>query len=266
MRVGYIQFAPLLGELERNRAIVRELLEAAPPADLLVLPELANSGYHFARAEDAAAASESARDGAYTRLLTSFAAERGCTVVSGLCERDGERIYNSAILVGPGGWIGTYRKLHLFSAEKDLFSPGDLGLPVFDLGPVRVGLLVCFDWQFVETWRVLALQGADLICHPSNLVIPDRCQRAVPIHAMLNRVFVVTANRIGSERGLAFTGRSFVADPRGEVLAEAPADAPETRVVEIDPTLARDKTVTPRNDLLGDRRPEWYGPISANPS
>lgn len=261
MRIGYVQFDPALGDLEANRREVARLVREAPESDLLVLPELANSGYHFPNRDQAALAAEPAEGGAFVELLTTLARERGLILVAGLCERAGERLYNSAVVVGEEGLLGLYRKLHLFLDEQDLFTPGDLGLPLVEVEGVRLGTLICFDWRFPEVWRVLALRGADIICHPSNLVVPGRCQRAVPVHALLNRVYVVTANRIGEERGLAFTGCSLIADPEGEILAEAPADSPDVQVVEIDLERARRKAATPRNDLFGDRRPEWYAAL-----
>ncbi len=258
MRIGYVQFEPRLGAVEENRAAVRELLLEAPEAELLVLPELASSGYHFATRADAWECSETA-DGAFTASLTEAARKRNCTYVAGLCEREGDQLWNSAVVVGPTGRIGLYRKAHLFLNERDLFEPGNLGLPVFDLGTCRLGVLICFDWQFPEAWRVLALGGAEVVAHPSNLVIPGRCQRVVPLHALSNRLFVVTANRVGEERGLRFTGRSQINDPRGETLSEGSAEGTEIAVVDIDLNLARDKQVTARNDLLADRRPELYG-------
>jgi predicted amidohydrolase len=173
-------------------------------------------------------------------------------------EREGENLYNTAVLVGPGGLLGRYRKMHLFMDEKDIFEPGDLGLPVFDIGLCRIGMLICFDWMFPEVWRILALKGADIICHPSNLVIPGLCQKAVPVHSVCNRVFVVTANRIGVERDLTFTGLSTIADPRSNVLLQASSDREEVGLVEIDPSLARNKQATPRNHIFDDRRPDQY--------
>ena len=119
-------------------------------------------------------------------------------------------------------------------------------------------LLVCFDWQFPEVWRILALQGADVICHPSNLVLPGLAQRAVPIHALTNRVYTVTANRVGVEGDLRFTGLSTIAGPRGDVLCQASPTEEEVGLVEVDLTLARDKAVTPRNHIFADRRPAEY--------
>lgn len=263
MRIGYVQFSPILGDLEGNRNQVRRLIEEAPPSDLLVLPELANSGYRFSDREQARRCAESAHGGPYVRLLQQLSASRNTILVSGLCENEGDRLYNGAVLVTPAGEVHSYRKTHLFLDEKDLFEPGDLGLPVFEIAGVRIGVLICFDWQFPEAWRVLALRGAEIVCHPSNLVLPGLAQRAVPTHALLNRLFVVTANRIGRERDLTFTGVSIVVSPRGEVLASASADLEEIGIVEIDPAKARDKSVTSRNDLLADRRPELYSAITA---
>jgi predicted amidohydrolase len=131
-------------------------------------------------------------------------------------------------------------------------------LPVFDVGPYRVGMLVCFDWLFPEVWRILALKGADVICHPSNLVLPGLAQRAVPIHALTNRLYVVTANRIGTEGNLLFTGMSTIANPKGEVLLQASPTDTEVGLVEADPEMARDKEITARNHIFADRRPEEY--------
>ena len=119
-------------------------------------------------------------------------------------------------------------------------------------------MLICFDWVFPEAWRVLALKGADIICHPSNLVIPGLCQKALPVHAVCNRIFVVTANRIGTERDLMFTGLSTIANPRSDILVQASPDHEEVGLVDIDIALARNKNVTPRNHVFDDRRPEEY--------
>jgi len=131
-------------------------------------------------------------------------------------------------------------------------------LPIFDIGLCKIGLLVCFDWIFPEVWRILALKGADIICHPSNLVLPGFAQKAIPIHALLNHVYVVTSNRIGTERDLSFTGLSTIANPKGEILVQASQTSEEVRIKEIDLNSARDKMITKRNNILADRRPEEY--------
>jgi len=259
VKIGFIQFAPILGDVQTTMRQIDRLAGLAAGVDLLVLPELCNSGYNFESPEQVWQTSEMAGDGIFVRYLESLCQQHGFHVVSGLNERDGGRLYNSAVLVGPQGYVGRYRKLHLFLNEKDNFQPGDGGLPVFDIGQCRVGMLVCFDWMFPEVWRILALKGADVICHPSNLVLHGLAQRAVPIHALTNRIYVVTANRIGTERGLTFKGLSTIADPRGEVLAQAPAAAEEVGIADVDIALARDKRMTPRNDIWADRRPGDYG-------
>jgi len=178
--------------------------------------------------------------------------------VAGFNECDGDLLYNASVLVGPQGVIGKFRKLHLFMDEKDIFEPGNLGLPVFDIGYCKVGMLVCFDWVFPEAWRVLSLAGAHVICHPSNLVLPY-AQQAVPVHTMVNRIYAVTCNRTGTEKDLTFTGQSIIANPAGEVLSRAPADGDAISIVEVDIAQAENKGITARNDVFADRRTDVYG-------
>jgi predicted amidohydrolase len=256
--IGFVQFAPVLGNLQATIERIEELSTQCAGADLLVLPELCNSGYNFASKEQAWATSEEIAGSDFIRYLESLCARLGCHIVSGMNERCGSHLYNTAVLVGPQGYVGKYRKLHLFFNEKDFFEPGDVGLPVFDIGASRIGMLVCFDWIFPEAWRVLTLKGADIICHPSNLVLPGLAQQAVPVHALINRIYVVTANRVGSEGDLTFTGMSTIADPRGQVLAQGSRTHPEVSRVEMDISLARTKDITARNNLFDDRRPQEY--------
>lgn len=258
MNIGFIQFAPVLGNLDATLESLSPLLDRAGKAELLVLPELANSGYAFRSLDEARHGAEEIGKGPFSTFLEERCRDRGIHIVAGINERAGNRIYNSAVLVGPEGVQGIYRKLHLFKDEKDFFSPGDLGLPVFRVGSRRIGMLICFDWIFPEVWRILALQDADIIAHPANLVLPELAQRAVPVHALINRIFVVTANRTGSERGLTFTGNSLVADPTGSVLVEGTASQDDVGIVDIQVGLARNKRVTDRNDVFQDRRPEQY--------
>ncbi|MEJ2733111.1 MAG: nitrilase-related carbon-nitrogen hydrolase [Anaerolineae bacterium] len=258
MKIGFVQFAPVLGDVQATMAKIDQLRTRWDGVDLLVLPELCNSGYNFESSEQAWATSEEIGKSVFLQYLESLCQGHGCHIVSGFNERDGHHLYNSAVLVGPHGTVGRYRKLHLFLTEKDHFEPGDAGLPVFDVGPYRVGMLVCFDWLFPEVWRILALKGADVICHPSNLVLPGLAQRAVPIHALTNRLYVVTANRIGTEGNLLFTGMSTIANPKGEVLLQASPTDTEVGLVEADPEMARDKEITARNHIFADRRPEEY--------
>lgn len=259
IRIGYAQFAPLLGQADLTRHILQRLIQGIGKVDLLVLPELCNSGYAFADREQALKTAEDVSDSPFISFLHSWCKERSAYIVSGINERSGQELFNSAVLVGPDGLVGVYRKLHLFGREKAYFSPGNLGLPVFDLGFAKIGLLVCFDWFFPEAWRSLALDGAEIVAHPSNLVLPGLAQQATPTHGLINRIFVVTANRIGSEDDLSFTGLSTIADPTGKVIAQASADQEQVQIVDIDLELARNKNITPVNNLFTDRRPEQYG-------
>jgi predicted amidohydrolase len=258
MRVGFIQFAPVLGDVQATIRKIDELITLAKAADLVVLPELCNSGYNFESREQTWELSEEIKDSIFAQYLDSLCRKHSFHVVSGFNERDNDSLYNSAILIGPEGYIGKYRKLHLFVKEKDFFAPGNAGLPVFDIGVCKLGILVCFDWIFPEVWRILALKGADIICHPSALVLPGLAQKAVPIHGLVNRVYTIIANRIGTEGDLTFTGLSTIADPKGDVLVRASQSDEEVKVVDIDVEIARDKMVTSRNDIFADRRPEEY--------
>jgi predicted amidohydrolase len=263
MRIGFVQFSPTLGDVAQTIGQLDELSTAFAAADLVVLPELCNSGYNFASVEQARNLGEDAQSGLFVQYLASLCQRHDQHIVAGINERDQEtgELYNTAVLIGPEGAIGRYRKLHLFLNEKDIFRPGNLGLPVFDLGVCKVGMLICFDWIFPEAWRVLALKGADIICHPANLVLPGLAQRALPVHAVMNRIFVVTANRIGQEGELTFTGLSLIASPTGDVLAQAPETGVAVRIVDVDVRRARDKMITSRNDVLADRRPEAYSDL-----
>ena len=260
MKIAAIQFAPELGQPGRTRERLSPLLDGTRDADLVVLPELANSGYDFVSKEQAAATAEPLSESPFVEMLTGHAKKNDQHVVAGINERNGDKLFNSSVLIGPQGLVGVYRKVHLFNAEKLIFTAGDTVSPVFEVGGTRIGMAICFDWAFPELWRTLALRGADVICHPSNLVIPKNCQRAIPVHAMINRMFIVTANRIGSEGKLHFTGNSIITDPRGRILGEASASEEETVTASIDPSEARSKKITERNDLLADRRPETYEP------
>jgi predicted amidohydrolase len=278
MRVGYFQFDPVFGETEENLERLCEAV-AGTDADILVLPELATSGYLFASAEEVTALSDTI-PGAATERLQAACRASGCRVVAGLAERaggpgttglaaagldaagpDARRFYNSAALIGPAGVEGVYRKAHLFNTEKLYFAPGD-ALPIFEVDGVKVGMLVCFDHMFPEAARTLALQGAQLICHPSNLVLPEYAQLTTRVRAIENRVFWVMCNRYGTESRagttLRYTGASQITAADGTVLSRAEAEGDALSVVEIDPARASSKKITEHNDLFADRRVELY--------
>ena len=188
--------------------------------------------------------------------LTNLCKEKDFYVVTGFAEREKNKFYNSALLIGPSGVVHCYRKLHLFNTEKEYFDPGDTPLDTVEIRGAKVGLMICFDWVFPEVARTLALRGADLLCHPANLVLTF-CQKAMLTRCLENSVFAVTANRTGTEirpRGkLAFTGQSQIVGPKGEVIGKSNSASQELILCEIDIELARDKSITDNNDLFIDR-------------
>jgi predicted amidohydrolase len=157
--------------------------------------------------------------------------------------------------------IGTYRKVHLYFKEKLWFTPGDKPPGVFEINEEKIGVMICFDWFFPETIRTIALQGASIVAHPANLVMPY-CQKAMQTLCLVNRVYAVTSNRIGREvRGdddFTFTGGSQVTSYNGDVLSLAPSDEMGVDIVEIESEKARDKHLNPYNDIFKDRRPDLY--------
>ena len=261
MKVAAVQTKPVFGQVERNLEKAAELIRSAARADFYILPELFTTGYLFESREEVRELAEPAEGGPTYEALSKLARELDAVLVAGFAEKEGDCLYNSALVVSREGLVGVYRKTHLFLDEKDLFDPGDSGFRVFTCGGVKLGVLICFDWVFPEAARVLALAGAEILCHPSNLVLPY-AQRAMRIRALENRVFTATANRVGADeragKRLAFTGSSQITDLAGEVLAQASPDREEVILAEIDPSRARDKHFTARNDLFADRRPEFY--------
>ena len=261
IKVGFVQNHPEFGAVEANCSHVKKLW-GERMADLLVLPELFNTGYQFQSLAEARNLSEPIPDGPTTEFLINWARETGITIVAGLAERAGKALYNSAVIVGPKGFIGKFRKAHIFDTENNFFEPGDIPFPVFDAGFANIGIMICFDWRFPETARSLALQGADIIAHPSNLVLPH-CPQAMITRCLENRVYAVTCDRVGSEKRVAgeplkFIGQSQVVDPDGTVLVRASVDHEEVHVVEINLEKARNKQINSHNNLFADRREDLY--------
>jgi predicted amidohydrolase len=260
LKVSMIQFEPALAKPEENIRRLKPLIRDVDKGSLVVLPELANAGYNFSSFEEAYTNSEvPGKEGIFQDFLLSLANSKGIYLVSGINEREGEKLYNTAILAGPEGLIGKYRKMHLFMNEKDIFQKGDAGLPVYDIGGLKIGMMICFDYLFPEPWRILAQKGADLVCHPSNL-LTENAQRCLPGLSLMNRIYIATANRIGTERDITFNGTSLVTDPSGRIRVAASRDKTEIVSYEVDTELSRNKMITPRNHVFDDRRPEVYFP------
>ena len=259
--LGFAQFEVQFGDHAGNHATIARLVARAHGADLLVLPELATPGYEFRAREELAELAEPFDGGPTARLLQELARDHRVTLVCGYAERAQEGCYNACLLARPDGALFNYRKIHLFDRERELFLPGEAPAPVIETAAGRVGLMVCFDWFFPEMARSLALQGAQILAHPSNLVLPW-CQRAMFCRSVENRVFSITANRTGTEvrtgRSLTFTGSSQILGPDGATLAQAPETGEQVQCVEVDIAEADNKNVTPRSNLFEARRPALY--------
>lgn len=264
MKAGLYQFNPSFGKKEENLKKVASVLKNAD-LQLLVLPEFFATGYQFRSKNEVAELSETVRNGETTEFLSDMSREKGIYIVAGLPERYGDKFYNSAVLISPNGLMGIYRKTHLYFEEKLYFSPGDTGFKVWDTEIGRIGIMICFDWFFPEAMRCLALNGAEIVAHPSNLVLPY-CPNAMPLRCLENRVFSITANRIGTEdrtegKPLKFIGQSLIVSPEGKVLIKASGEEERLLIAELDPETAKNKALNPLNDIFKDRMPGAYDAI-----
>lgn len=267
VRVACQQIAPQVGHGPANEAMAEEAIAAAlaDGADVVVLPELVTSGYVFA-SRDEALSSALSPDAAVFQTWSALAATRDAVVIGGFPEMTAAGdLYNSAAVVDAGGIRAIYRKCHLWDEEKRWFTPGDAIPPVLDTRFGRIGVLICFDLEFPEFARTLAIRGADLIAVPTNWPSaphPDGERPAEMIDASsmarLNRVHIACCDRAGSERGVTFAGGSCIIDTHGWMRAERPKRDVGPIVADLDLSRARDKALNQHNHVLGDRRPELY--------
>lgn len=265
--VAGVQFDPKIGLVRENRVRILGLIDeiAGQGAKLVVFPECALSGYVFEDIDEARAASEPV-PGPSTQAIAATCQQLGVYAVVGMLEEAGEAIYNSAVLCGPEGLVGVYRKTHLpFLGVDKLAALGPDPYRVYETSIGRIGMLICYDLRFPEAARCLALEGADVIALPTNWpqgadASPDFI---APTRAMENRLFLVAVNRAGQERGARFIGKSQIVDPAGRRLAMAQTTDETIITATFDPTLARQKrlVIEPgvfEMDTVGDRRPELY--------
>lgn len=263
MQIGFLQLKPRFGAVRENVRAAKSLLKNVTETTV-VLPELFNTGYLFRSKDELARLAESVTSGYTVGEMKKLAKQKHLNLVFGMAEKKGRKFYNSAVMVTSKGKVYTYQKTHLFDREKLFFSSGDRSYAVHLVDGVKIGMMVCFDWFFPEVTRILALKGADVVCHPSNLVLPF-CQEAMKTRSIENRVYTVTANRIGSEKrgnlSLSFTGHSQVVDPNGNVMASCGERSESLKIVEIDVDTARNKHVTSNNDLFKDRKVTLYKPL-----
>ncbi len=268
-----VQMEPRVGHKAGNIARSLALIEqaAAQGAALVVLPELCSSGYSFVSRDEAFALAEELPGGEACEAWSAAARRLGIHLVAGVAEREAECLYNSAVVLGPQGYIGKYRKLHLWSQEHLFFEPGNLGLPVFATRIGRLGVAICYDGWFPEVYRLLAMRGADIVCMPTNWV-PMKGQPAqrmamantlVMANAHCNGLSVACAGRIGTERGQPFIGQSLIVGAEGWPLAgPASADREEVLLTRLNLQASRQaRHLNPFNDVMRDRRGDVYHPM-----
>lgn len=259
MRIGVVQFKPTLFKVEDNVRKAINLIEKHD-AELFVFPELCFTGYTFNSKDELESVAED-ENGYSIMRFRDFAIKKHTNVVFGFVEKRNDKFYNSSILIKSNGEYRIYRKTHLFYEEKLFFEPGDTGFWVEEIENIKIGLAICFDWIFPESFRTLALKGAQIIAHSANLVMPY-CQEANKIRSLENRVFIATANRWGEERNgsrfYRFTGMSQLTDPEGRVIFRLPESGDFVKVVDIEPAKAFEKKINEYNDLFKDRRIEFY--------
>lgn len=271
IRVASVQTNPTMNDVERNVGAMIDTMRrlAEDQVQLAVFPELATTGYMFESTDECRAVAEAVPNGATTQRLLSACNEYDMHIVFGIAEQDGDQLYNSSALLGPTGHLGTYRKLHLWNRENTVFSPGDLGLPVFDTPLGAIGILICYDMWFPETARTLALGGAEILCVPTNWVPltagndPDGHAMAnilCSANAHCNGVAVVAADRCGVERGQEFLGRSVIVHPTGwNAAGPAPALTEDILIADIDVAgIGAARQWNEFNDPIANRRVDAY--------
>lgn len=261
-KVSVVQYKPELFEIKKNVDKVMKIIGGVE-SNFIVLPELAFSGYAFSSKKEVEETYESPLGGIGYAFKTfkEFSKDTGISVVYGFNEKHEDKYYNSSILINSDGAFKIYRKTHLFFREKLFFAPGNTGFWVQNVNGINVGLAICFDWYFPESFRTLALLGADLILHPANLVLPY-CQEANKIRSLENKIYIATSNIWGKQRNgeieYSFTGKSQVTSPDGEVLFRLSEQGDFVETVEIDERKSRDKSINEYNDLFKDRNSKYY--------
>jgi predicted amidohydrolase len=268
MKIAAVQMDVQIGQVAANlEQIAARLKEAvAQGAKLVIFPECAVTGYCFESLSEALAFAEPV-PGPAIEAISRHCMELGCFAIFGLLERDNEQVYNTAVLTGPAGVIGSYRKVHLPFLGIDMFTThGDRPFAVHEVEDLRVGMLICYDSAFPEASRALALAGADLIALPTNWPPGAECMADFTSNAraMENAVYFAAVNRVGTERGFPFIGKSRLCDPSGNTLADAPDTSETILYAEVDPARARKKhlvRVPGKHEInrMADRRPEMYG-------
>jgi N-carbamoylputrescine amidase len=270
IRIACLQTEPTLGDVAGNLAdqAVACAEAIANGTDLLVLPECSTTGWAFNSVEQAQEVAETVPAGSACQQWLALCRDNNVHLVAGVVERDGDHLYNTSVLMGPDGMIGTYRKAHTWALEKTFYEPGNLGVPVYDTPLGRIGMHICYDCWFPESFRLMAAQGADLICAPSNWVpvptqrddLPAMANLLCMTNAHTNLVYVAAAGRVGADGDQPFIGQSIIVDHAGWPIAgPASAESPEIIYADIDLIGSRaERHGNPFNQPLRDRRLDIY--------
>lgn len=259
IKAGFVQMAPKFGDIDYNLEQIQNYVAKNKDADLLVFPELATTGYKFESRKELESMAEQVPNGKTVSMLEKVCKENNVYIVVSMVEKLGSKVYNTAVLVGPDGYIGKNQKTQLFFEENLVFDKGETGYNVFRTPIGDIGVMICFDYMFPEAARTLALKGADIICNPCCLKTPStKVMTAMRTRALENGVYTICVNRVGEEKGLEFTGGSEIAGPRMEVLASGEQNVEDVKIVEMDMEKARDKTYNEYNNLIKDRRVQFY--------
>ncbi|WP_263995280.1 nitrilase family protein [Mycobacterium yunnanensis] len=271
IKVASVQTNPVINAVEDNVTDMVRAIEdlAGAGVQLAVFPELATTGYMFDSPAEARAVAEEVPNGPTVQRLLRACADNDMYVVFGIAELAGDDIYNSSAILGPDGHIGTYRKLHLWDNENTMFTPGDLGLPVFSTPLGNIGILICYDIWFPEAVRALTLSGADLLCVPTNwvpLVAGNGANDTAMANVLCmanshcNGLPIVAADRCGEERGQLFLGRSVITNATGWPAAgPGHADREDVLIADVDvESSASSRQWGQFNNPLTNRRPDVY--------
>ena len=276
VKIACIQIAPSYRDVDANlEKAERYILEACENgANLLVLPEVFNVGSSGACRQQAYELAELIPGGKTTRWMQQLAEENSVYICGSIIEEEGVKLYNTAILVGPDGYIGKFRKLHLSTHENYYYEPGDLGIPVFHTPIGRIAMLICKDTNFPETVRIAALQGADILLVPfagADLMtacnFPEGMHTMIPASCMynsyVNHIYIVGCNRTGNCNGYQSAGQSIITNASGGIAAPiAPYDEEVILYAEVDLSESRRKGLKDRTGgRMIDRRTDLYDPM-----
>ncbi len=267
-RIACLEIEPKITALDENLEKTLSFIEkaASQGANLIILPELCVSGYVFNSRAEAYGCSEMIPSGDSIKAWERICKEKGIFLIAGIAERENDALYNSSVYIGPDGYIGKYRKLHLWYEEKFFFEPGNLGLPLFNSQIGRVAMMICYDMWFPEVSRIHSLNGADLLAIPTNWPEYPRLERVQEItdkilvtHSYLNGVFTAACDRVGTERGTKFKGRSIITGIDGSILAGPASDNKEEIIIaECKLINSRIKSLNNLNNIIWDRRDDVY--------